>query len=72
MEYKQLGVTDLQVSRICFGTFAFGGMWGGLDEAAAIDGLDQVVIEAGFVRPPAVVFLSPAGQRHESHMLKLR
>lgn len=36
MEYKQLGVTDLQVSRICFGTFAFGGMWGGLDEEAAI------------------------------------
>jgi len=36
MEYKQLGMTNLQVSRICFGTFPFSGMWGGLDEDQAI------------------------------------
>jgi aryl-alcohol dehydrogenase-like predicted oxidoreductase len=29
MEYVKLGRSDLKVSRICFGTWAFGGWWGG-------------------------------------------
>jgi aryl-alcohol dehydrogenase-like predicted oxidoreductase len=29
MEYVQLGRSDLEVSRICFGTWAFGGWWWG-------------------------------------------
>ena len=28
MEYTRLGQTDLRVSRIAFGTWAFGGEWG--------------------------------------------
>jgi aryl-alcohol dehydrogenase-like predicted oxidoreductase len=44
MQYKRLGQTDLQVSRICFGTWSFGGEWGSveLDEsvAAVRKGLD--------------------------------
>ncbi len=28
MEYTELGRTDLEVSRICFGTWQFGGDWG--------------------------------------------
>lgn len=36
MEYKQLGKTDLRVSRICFGTWAFGGDWGAFDENEAV------------------------------------
>lgn len=31
MEYTRLGKTDLQVSRIAFGTWAFGGDWGQFD-----------------------------------------
>jgi aryl-alcohol dehydrogenase-like predicted oxidoreductase len=31
-----LGETGLEVSRICFGTWAFGGAWGAFDEAEAI------------------------------------
>jgi aryl-alcohol dehydrogenase-like predicted oxidoreductase len=33
MEYTQLGRTDLNVSRICFGTWSFGGDWGSVQEA---------------------------------------
>jgi aryl-alcohol dehydrogenase-like predicted oxidoreductase len=31
MEYTQLSQTDLHVSRIAFGTWAFGGDWGSFD-----------------------------------------
>jgi aryl-alcohol dehydrogenase-like predicted oxidoreductase len=31
MDYVKLGRTDLQVSRICFGTWQFGGDWGQMD-----------------------------------------
>lgn len=31
MEYTRLGETELEVSRICFGTWQLGGDWGGLD-----------------------------------------
>jgi aryl-alcohol dehydrogenase-like predicted oxidoreductase len=31
MEYVKLGRTELQVSRICFGTWQFGGDWGRMD-----------------------------------------
>jgi aryl-alcohol dehydrogenase-like predicted oxidoreductase len=33
MEYTMLGQTDLYVSRLCFGTWAFGGDWGAVDVA---------------------------------------
>src|SRR5438876_1643678 len=33
MEYTTLGETDLYVSRLCFGTWAFGGDWGAVDAA---------------------------------------
>ncbi|MCG3196195.1 MAG: Aldo-keto reductase YhdN [bacterium] len=37
MEYVQLGRTDLEVSRICFGAWAIGGWWwGGADDAESI------------------------------------
>jgi aryl-alcohol dehydrogenase-like predicted oxidoreductase len=32
MRYRQLGRTDLNVSRLCFGTWAFGGEWGSVQE----------------------------------------
>lgn len=37
MRYTRLGATELDVSRICFGTWQFGGDWGGIekDEAAS-------------------------------------
>jgi len=34
MEYTQFGNTNLRVSRICFGTWAFGGEWGDQDVTA--------------------------------------
>ncbi len=34
MEYTQFGSTNLRVSRICFGTWAFGGEWGEQDIVA--------------------------------------
>jgi hypothetical protein len=36
MRYTHLGATDLHVSRICFGTWQFGGEWSGLDRNEAI------------------------------------
>jgi len=36
MEYRRLGATDLQVSRICFGTFPLSGAWGAFDQDEAI------------------------------------
>lgn len=35
MRYTHLGATDLHVSRICFGTWQFGGEWTGLDRDRA-------------------------------------
>src|SRR5438309_677427 len=32
MEYTRLGRTDLRVSRLCFGTWSFGGEWGAVRE----------------------------------------
>jgi aryl-alcohol dehydrogenase-like predicted oxidoreductase len=37
MIHTKLGVTDLDVSRICFGTWQFGGDWGGIDRDEAIE-----------------------------------
>jgi len=40
MEYRQLGKSDLKVSVITFGSWAIGGtMWGGADEAKAVDAI---------------------------------
>lgn len=36
MRKIKLGATDLEVSRICFGTWQFGGDWGSIDEREAI------------------------------------
>lgn len=36
MRKIKLGATDLEVSRICFGTWQFGGDWGAIDERDAI------------------------------------
>ncbi|MFW6331336.1 MAG: aldo/keto reductase [Gemmatimonadota bacterium] len=36
MEYVRLGETDLEVSRICFGTWQLGGEWGTIEEDEAI------------------------------------
>lgn len=36
MDYTRLGVTGLEVSRVCFGTWQFGGDWGGLERDDAI------------------------------------
>jgi len=35
VEYTRFGETDMEVSRICFGSWQFGGDWGDLDEDAA-------------------------------------
>jgi aryl-alcohol dehydrogenase-like predicted oxidoreductase len=32
MRYTRFGETDLEVSRICFGTWQFGGDWGSNEE----------------------------------------
>ena len=36
MERIKLGASDLEVSRICLGTWQFGGEWGGIDHGEAI------------------------------------
>jgi aryl-alcohol dehydrogenase-like predicted oxidoreductase len=36
MRYTRLGATELNVSRVCFGTWQFGGDWGGIDRDDAI------------------------------------
>ncbi len=35
MEYTRLGETELEVSRVCFGTWQFGGDWGEIDDDEA-------------------------------------
>ena len=37
MEYTRFGATDLQVSKVCFGTFPLGGAWGDYDEQLALE-----------------------------------
>lgn len=39
MRYVRLGKTDLDVSAIAFGTWAFGGEWGSFDEDEAKDAI---------------------------------
>ena len=46
MEYTRLGETDLEVSRICFGTWQLGGQWGDIDEAEA-DGAIRRALDLG-------------------------
>jgi aryl-alcohol dehydrogenase-like predicted oxidoreductase len=36
MQYTKLGITDLEVSRICFGTWQFGGEWGDVEREEAV------------------------------------
>jgi aryl-alcohol dehydrogenase-like predicted oxidoreductase len=43
MERIGLGGIDLDVSRICFGTWQFGGDWGSLDEQAAVDAMRRAL-----------------------------
>ncbi len=46
MKYQQLGSTDMNISKISFGTWAIGGSWGNVDESEAIKGLEYAM-EAG-------------------------
>lgn len=47
MDYINLGKSDLKISRITFGAWAIGGwMWGGADDADALDAL-HAAIDAG-------------------------
>ncbi|HEY3715426.1 MAG TPA: aldo/keto reductase [Jatrophihabitantaceae bacterium] len=43
MRYVRLGQTDLQVSAIAFGTWAFGGDWGAADLEAGRDAIDYAL-----------------------------
>ncbi|MGC2692662.1 MAG: aldo/keto reductase, partial [Desulfobaccales bacterium] len=44
MEYTQIPGTDLKVSRVALGTWAIGGwMWGGTDEAQAIETIHNAI-----------------------------
>jgi aryl-alcohol dehydrogenase-like predicted oxidoreductase len=43
MEYTQVGKTDLHVSRICFGTWAFGGDWGQFDYEQSKGGIRKAL-----------------------------
>jgi len=48
MEHTRLGETDLEVSRICFGTWQFGGDWGSIereDARAAVRGALELGID---------------------------
>ena len=43
MEYTKLGRTGLEVSRICFGTWQFGGDWGSLEERENIEAMQRAL-----------------------------
>jgi aryl-alcohol dehydrogenase-like predicted oxidoreductase len=43
MRYVKLGKTDMEVSTIAFGTWAFGGEWGAFDEGAARDSIHRAM-----------------------------
>jgi aryl-alcohol dehydrogenase-like predicted oxidoreductase len=44
MEYRQLGTSDVKVTEIALGASAIGGwLWGGTDDAAALDGIRKAV-----------------------------
>ena len=46
MKRIRLGRTDLQVSRVCFGTWQFGGDWGSLDEQENVEAM-RLALELG-------------------------
>ncbi len=50
MKRIRLGRTDLEVSRICFGTWRFGGDWGSLDERENVEAMRRA-LELGVARP---------------------
>ena len=43
MEYRQLGRTDMAVSRISFGAWAIGGEWGRVDEEQSLRALHAAI-----------------------------
>jgi aryl-alcohol dehydrogenase-like predicted oxidoreductase len=43
MRYVRLGKTDMQVSAVAFGTWAFGGEWGAFDEREARDSIHRAM-----------------------------
>jgi aryl-alcohol dehydrogenase-like predicted oxidoreductase len=43
MQRIKLGRSDLEVSRICFGTWQFGGDWGSLDEQENVDAMHRAL-----------------------------
>src|ERR687897_3056318 len=43
MRYTLFGQTDLEVSRVCFGTWQFGGDWGSNEERALVDAMRRAL-----------------------------
>jgi len=43
MNFRQLGITDLKVSELSFGTWAIGGAWGKKDDQEALKALDYAI-----------------------------
>lgn len=43
MRYTRFGQTDLEVSRICFGTWQFGGDWGSTEEKDLVDAMRRAL-----------------------------
>ena len=43
MRYTRFGQTDLEVSRVCFGTWQFGGDWGSNEERDLVDAMRRAL-----------------------------
>src|SRR5204862_2566665 len=43
MDYTSLGKTDLRVSRVCFGTWQFGGDWGSTEERESSEAIRRAL-----------------------------
>jgi aryl-alcohol dehydrogenase-like predicted oxidoreductase len=43
MRYTRFGRTDLEVSRVCFGTWQFGGEWGSTEERDLVDAIRRAL-----------------------------
>ena len=80
MEFRKLGLSDLEISVIAFGAWAIGGwLWGGADKKEAIEAIETAIDHGmtsidtapiyGFGRSEELIGIAIRGKRHRVQIL---